>query len=217
MSIVMRTRIKFCGLTRPEDVVAACALGVDAVGFVCYEHSARHVAPDRLAPLVREVAPWVTPVLLFVNATAEQVQRALEAAPHALLQFHGHESLQECARFGRPYLRAVPMADGVDLLDWERRYPSAAAMLADAPSAGFGGSGRTFDWSQLPALERRFKPLILAGGLDARNVGAAVKAARPFGVDVSSGVEAEPGVKSGALMREFVAALRAAESGIDRR
>src|SRR6267154_2316698 len=81
---------------------------------------------------------------------------------HAMLQFHGHESLHECARFGRPYLRAVPMADGIDLLDWERQYPSAAAMLADAPSAGFGGSGRTFDWSQLPALERRSRPLILA-------------------------------------------------------
>jgi phosphoribosylanthranilate isomerase len=217
VSIVRRTRIKFCGLTRPEDVVAACALGADAVGFVCFEQSARHVAAVRLAPLVREVAPWVTPVLLFVNATAEQVQQALEAAPHALLQFHGHESVHECARFGRAYLRAVPMADGVDLLDLERQYPSAAGMLADAPSVGFGGSGRTFDWSQLPAPERRSRPLILAGGLDARNVGAAVRAARPFGVDVSSGVEAEPGVKSDALMREFVAAVRAADSGIDRR
>jgi phosphoribosylanthranilate isomerase len=189
---------------------------VDAVGFVCFEHSPRHVAPDRLAALAREVAPFVTPVLLFVNPVPGQVQGALEAVPHALLQFHGSESHADCARFGRAYLRAVPVQEGVDLLDWEQRYPSAAALLADAPSAGFGGSGRTFDWNGLPASKQRSRPLILAGGLDAYNVAAAIRVARPFGVDVSSGVELERGVKSDPLMREFVAAVRAADAEIDR-
>jgi phosphoribosylanthranilate isomerase len=213
---VTRTRIKFCGLTRAQDVVAACALGADAAGFVCFEPSPRHVPPPRLAPLVRELAPWVTPVLLFVNPAPEQVQRALDAVPHALLQFHGSEPEADCARYGRAYLRAVAMSDGVDLLDWERQYPTAAGLLADAPSAAFGGSGHTFDWDRLPAPQRRSRPLILAGGLDPSNVGAAVRAARPFGVDVSSGVERERGLKSEALMREFVVAVCAADAGIDR-
>jgi phosphoribosylanthranilate isomerase len=209
----MRTRIKICGLTRPQDVDAACRLDIDAAGFVCYEHSARFVSPERLAELASGLTPLVTPVLLFVNAAREQVERALRAVPHALLQFHGNESHRDCAGFGRAYLRAVAIAQGVDLLDWEKQYPSAAALLADAPSAEFGGSGRTFDWGILPDLERRSRPLILAGGLDASNVGAAIGATRPYGVDVSSGVEVERGVKSEALMREFVAAVRAADAG----
>ena len=203
-------------MTRPQDVAAACALGADAVGFVCFEHSPRHVPPEHLARLARELSPWVTPVLLFVNPVLEQVQPALDAVPHALLQFHGTEAEADCSRYGRAYLRAVAMSDGVDLLDWERQYATAAGLLADAPSAGFGGSGHTFDWNRLPPPQRRSRPLILAGGLDASNVGAAVQAARPFGVDVSSGVELERGVKSEALMREFVVAVRAADSGIDR-
>ena len=216
MKSVTRTRIKFCGLTRPQDVVAACALGADAVGFVCFAPSPRHVPPQQLAPMAGEVAPWVTPVLLFVNPAPDQVQRALDAVPHALLQFHGSEPQADCARYGRAYLRAVAMGDGVDLLDWEQKYPTAAGLLADAPSAAFGGSGRTFDWRRLPTAEHRSRPLILAGGLNAGNVGAAVRAAQPFGVDVSSGVEVERGLKSEALMREFVAAVRAADAGIDR-
>jgi phosphoribosylanthranilate isomerase len=210
----MRTRIKICGLARPQDVVAACRLDIDAAGFVCYEHSPRFVPPERLASLASELSPFVTPVLLFVNAARDQIERALQAVPHALLQFHGNESHRDCAQFGRPYVRAVAIAEGVDLLDSERQYPTASALLADAPSAAFGGSGRAFDWSSLPAVERRCRPLIVAGGLDASNVGAAIGATRPYGVDVSSGVEAERGVKSEALMREFVAAVRAADAGI---
>jgi phosphoribosylanthranilate isomerase len=209
----MRTRIKICGLSRPEDVVAACKLEVDAVGFVCYEHSPRFVPVERLASLADELTPFVTPVLLFVNATPAAVERALRAVPHALLQFHGDEADHDCAAFGRAYLRAVAISESVDLLDWEGQYPGASALLADAPSAAFGGSGRVFDWSRLPTADRRSKPLILAGGLNASNVGAAIRAARPYGVDVSSGVEAERGIKSEALMREFVSAVRAADAG----
>jgi phosphoribosylanthranilate isomerase len=211
---VTRIRIKICGLTRPQDVACACQLGADAVGFVCYEGSPRFVPPQRLASLAREVTPFVTPVLLFVNAAAAPIEEALRAVPNALLQFHGTESHQDCAAFGRPYLRAVAMGEGVDLLDWEKQYPTAAALLADAPSAVFGGGGRTFDWSRLPAVQRRSRPLFLAGGLDAANVAAAIAAARPYGVDVSSGVEAKRGIKSESLMRQFVAAVRAAEESI---
>jgi phosphoribosylanthranilate isomerase len=211
----MGTRIKICGLTRPQDVEAACALGVDAAGFVCYESSPRFVPPGRLASLTGELTAFVTPVLLFVNAAREQIERALQVVPHALLQFHGSEPHPDCAAFARAYLRAVAMAEGVDLLDWEKQYPTAAALLADAPSAEFGGSGRSFEWSRLPPVSRRSRPLILAGGLDASNVGDAIGATRPYGVDVSSGVEVERGVKSEALMREFVAAVRAADAEAD--
>jgi phosphoribosylanthranilate isomerase len=208
----MRTRIKICGLTRPQDVVAASRLEVDAVGFVCYEQSPRFVPVERLASLASELPAFVTPVLLFVNAAPSHVVRALQAVPHALLQFHGSEAESDCVMFGRAYLRAVAVGEGVDLLDWEKQYPTACALLADAPSTAFGGSGRAFDWSRLPAADRRSRPLILAGGLTASNVGAAIRATRPYGVDVSSGVEEERGIKSEALMREFVSAVRTADA-----
>jgi phosphoribosylanthranilate isomerase len=212
MDSLNRTRIKFCGLTREEDVEAAARLGADAVGFVCYGPSPRYVPRERLGALRRALAPFVTPVLLFVDAELQEIQRAIDEVPDALLQFHGSESPERCEAPGRPYLRAVAVASGGDLLDFEGRYARAAALLADAPSAAFGGSGRTFDWAQLPPPARRAKPLILAGGLDAGNVGAAIRAARPFGVDVSSGIEAQRGVKSEALMRDFVSAVRRADS-----
>lgn len=211
MGTLTRTRIKICGLTRPQDVTAACRLDVDAVGFVCYEHSPRFVPLERLRSLAGELTPFVAPVLLFVNANPDSVERALGQVPQALLQFHGDEPERDCAAFGRAYLRAVAIGEGVDLLDWEKQYPSACALMADAPSAAFGGSGRAFDWSRLPTADRRSRPLILAGGLTASNVTAAISAVQPYGVDVSSGVEAERGIKSEALMREFVAAVRAAD------
>ena len=206
-----RTRIKICGLTRAQDVVAACKLDIDAAGFVCYEHSPRFVPVERLAALTSDLGPFVTPVLLFVNAAPETVQAALRAVPHALLQFHGNESGSYCAAFGRAYLRAVAIGEGVDLLDWEKQHPTALALLADAASTAFGGSGRKFDWARLPAEDRRSRPLLLAGGLNPSNVGAAIRAVKPYGVDVSSGVEERQGIKSEALMREFVTAVRAAD------
>jgi len=215
MDGLSRTRIKFCGMTRAQDVASAVAMGVDAIGLVCFEGSARYVPPERLAALRRELAPFVTPVLLFVDATPERIERALGQVPDALLQFHGSETEPFCAAYGRPYLRAVAMKPGIDLLDWERKFASAAGMLSDAPSAGHGGSGCSFDWHSLPDAARRSKPLVLAGGLDASNVGAAIRASRPYGVDVSSGVEAQRGIKSEQLMREFVSAVRRADSGSD--
>jgi phosphoribosylanthranilate isomerase len=205
----MRTRIKICGLTREADVATACAAGADAVGFVCYPNSPRHIAPQRLRALARELGPFTVPVLLFVNAAPDLVQAARDAVPTAVLQFHGDEQEAECARYGAPYVRAVRMAEGVDLLDCERLFPSAAALLLDSPSEAYGGSGRAFDWSRIPA--RRGARVILAGGLNSDNVVRAVQAVRPYAVDVSSGVEEAPGIKSATRIREFVDAVRRAD------
>lgn len=205
----MRTRIKICGLTREADVAAACAAGADAAGFVCYAKSPRHVAPERLSALARELGPYTVPVLLFVNAVEADVRAALQAVPNALLQFHGDESELDCVHFARPYVRAVRMEEGVDLLDCERRYPSALALLLDTPSTGYGGSGRAFDWARVP--RRRERPVVLAGGLDSDNVGQAIAAVRPYAVDVSSGVEDAPGIKSAGRIRAFVDAVRQAD------
>lgn len=207
-----RTRVKICGLTREEDVRSACALGADAVGFVCYPRSARYVGPGRLARLAAAAAPLVTPVLLFVNAGREEIGAALAQVPLALLQFHGDEDPGFCASFGRPYLRAVAVASEVDLVNCERAYADARAVLADTPGENYGGSGQTFDWGKLPPPARRALPLILAGGLDAGNVGAAIERVRPYAVDVSSGVESERGIKSVDRMREFLEAVRRADS-----
>jgi phosphoribosylanthranilate isomerase len=205
----MRTRIKICGLTREADVAAACAAGADAVGFVCYPKSPRYVDPHRLPVLTREVSPFTMPVLLFVNAPTVLIEAAQEAVPGALLQFHGDEHEADCARHGRPYLRAIRMDAEVDLLDCERLFPSAAALLLDTPSGAYGGSGTAFDWTRIP--RQRSRRIVLAGGLNERNVGAAVQAARPYAVDVSSGVEDAPGVKSAAKIAAFVAAVRRAD------
>jgi phosphoribosylanthranilate isomerase len=205
----MRTRIKICGLTREADVATACAAGADAVGFVCYPNSPRHVAPQRLRALARELGPFTVPVLLFVNAAPDLVQAARDAVPTAVLQFHGDEPEPECARYGAPYVRAVRMAEGVDLLDFERLFSSAAALLLDTPSVAYGGSGRAFDWSRIPA--RRSMRVILAGGLDSDNVMRAVQGVQPYAVDVSSGVEEAPGIKSASRIRDFVDAVRRAD------
>jgi phosphoribosylanthranilate isomerase len=205
----MRTRIKICGLTREADVAAACAAGADAVGFVCYPKSPRYVDPHRLHALARQLGPFTVPVLLFVNAPSDLVDAAREAVPAAVLQFHGDEHEADCARYGAAYVRAIRMSEGVDLLDCERLFPSAAALLLDAPSAAYGGSGTAFDWSRIP--RERTKRVILAGGLHSGNVGQAVRTVRPYAVDVSSGVEEAPGIKSAARMGEFIDAVRRAD------
>jgi phosphoribosylanthranilate isomerase len=209
-----RTRIKICGIARAEDVALAVGCGADAVGFVCYERSPRFVETERLRELAGRLPPFVSPVLLFVNASVAQIESCLVLVPNAMLQFHGDESPADCERFGRPYLRAVRMADGVDLLDSARIFRSATALLADAPAKGFGGGGQVFDWTRLPAPTRRTKPLVLAGGLNDSNVAAAIAQVRPFAVDVSSGVESAPGVKSAERLQQFCAAVRAADQKV---
>jgi phosphoribosylanthranilate isomerase len=190
-------------------VAAAIAAGADAVGFVCYPKSPRYVAPPRLRALSRELGVFAAPVLLFVNAASDLVEGALEVMPNALLQFHGDEHEPACSRYRRPYIRSVPMTDQVDLARVQTEFASATALLVDAPTDDYGGSGRTFNWSRLPA--QRAKPLVLAGGLNADNVGAAITEVRPYAVDVSSGVEQEPGIKSASKIEQFIDAVRRAD------
>ncbi len=190
-------------------MVAAIAAGADAVGFVCYPKSPRYVAPIRLRALGRELGVFAAPVLLFVNAASDLVEGALEMMPNAWLQFHGDEHEPACSRYRRPYIRSVPMADDTDLTHVQTEFASAAALLVDAPSDDFGGSGKTFNWSRLP--KQRTKPIVLAGGLNADNVGAAIAEVRPYAVDVSSGVEQEPGIKSAAKIESFIEAVRRAD------
>jgi phosphoribosylanthranilate isomerase len=205
-----RTRIKVCGLTREADVAAAVEAGADAVGFVLYAKSARHVTLERAVQLAQALPPFVTPVLLFVNATLTQIDAACKALPQALLQFHGDETPADCDAAYRPYLRAVRMAAGVDLLDWVHRFPKAAALLLDADVEGYGGSGKRFDWSLIPPDAKT--PLVLSGGLNPANVIDGVLAVRPHAVDVSSGVESEKGIKDAALIRRFCEAVREADA-----
>ncbi len=204
-----RTRIKICGLTRETEVDAAVQAGADAVGFVLWAGSARHVTPARAAALAARLPPFVMPVLLLVNASADEVQAAVRLVPQALLQFHGDESPAECEAAGRPYLRAARMAPGFDLLDCAQRYASAQALLLDADVAGYGGSGKVFDWSQIPPSVPL--PVVLSGGLNPANVIDGVLRVRPCAVDVSSGVEVSKGVKSAELMRQFCQAVRDAD------
>lgn len=205
-----RTRIKICGLTREADIAAAVEAGADAIGFVLYSKSPRHVSVERAAALARDLPPFVTPVCLFVNAAASEIAAAVAALPHALLQFHGDESPLDCAAAGRPYLRAVRMGPGVDLLDFAHRFSDAQALLLDAAVEGYGGGGKVFDWSLIPAAVPA--PVVLSGGLNPANVVDGVLRARPYAVDVSSGVESAKGIKDAALLRQFFEAVREADA-----
>jgi phosphoribosylanthranilate isomerase len=207
----MRPRIKICGLTRLGDVRAAVDAGADAIGLVFYPKSPRHVDLAQAAALARAIPPFVTIVGLFVNEDPAQVKRTLAALPIHLLQFHGDEDEAYCRQFDRPYVKAARVAPGMDLLQYAGAFPSAQAILLDAFVDGFGGGGKVFDWSQIPAELKT--PIILSGGLDADNVADAITRVRPAAVDVSSGVEmsgAAKGIKDAAKIRAFVAAVRAA-------
>ena len=210
MTNLHRTRIKICGLTREADVDAAVEAGADAIGFVLYPKSARFVDADRAAVLARHLPPFVMPVLLFVNATPAEIDAGLAAVPNALLQFHGDETPAECTRPGRPSLRAARMAPGIDLLDLASRHPGAAGLLLDAHVEGYGGGGKAFDWSLIPANVPC--PVVLSGGLNPASVTDGVLRVRPWAVDVSSGVESAKGIKDAALMRRFCEAVREADS-----
>jgi phosphoribosylanthranilate isomerase len=205
-----RTRIKICGLTRAADVASAVAAGADAIGFVLYAKSPRHVTAEHAAALAQALPPFVTPVLLFVNATRAEIDAGCRAVPQAVLQFHGDESPADCEAAGRPYVRAVTMGPRVDLLDWAHRFKSASALLLDASVEGYGGGGKVFDWSLVPADVPA--PVVLSGGLSPANVIDGVLAVRPYAVDVSSGVEAGKGIKDAALMRRFCEAVRQADA-----
>ncbi len=203
----MRTRIKICGIREPGHARLAAEEGADAVGLVFYSKSPRFLEADRAAEVAAVLPPFVQAVGLFVNAPEGEVRRILDRVPLDLLQFHGDESPEECARYGRPYLRAVRMEEGVDLLEYAHRFSRAKALLLDAHVPGEpGGTGRSFDWGRIP--RDLPLPIVLAGGLDPENVGRAIREARPWAVDVSSGVERERGVKDPAKIAAFIRSVQ---------
>ncbi len=228
-----RTRIKICGLTREQDVDAAVAAGADAIGFVLYAKSPRAVSAERASELAHRLPPFITPVLLFVNAPATEIIAACAMIAGASVQFHGDESAQDCAAASlnncRAWLRAarIPLGDGArsfDLVQFANVYSNAQAILLDAHVDGFGGGGKTFNWSLLPPNVDAH--LVLSGGLTPANVGDGIAQVRPrcktLAVDVSSGVEAldaqgRPlkGIKDAEKIFQFVAAVRAADALLD--
>ncbi len=206
----MATAVKICGITRPEDALAAARAGAHAVGVVFYAPSPRYVAPGRAAEILRALPPFITTVALFVDSAAEEVRAALAEAPAALLQFHGSEAPEFCRQFRRPYVKAVRMKQGVDLLQYAREYHDAKALLLDNYVEGLhGGSGGVFDWSLIP--RGLPLPVILSGGLTPENVMDAVRRVRPSAVDVSSGVESAKGVKDAAKIAAFIKGVRNAD------
>ena len=213
----MRTRIKICGVSRPEDVAAAVDAGADAVGFVFWPDSPRAVTLARATQLAEALPPFVTPVGLFVDADAEEIARAIEAIPSLLPQFHGAETPAACAAHGRPYLKAVAVVPGIDLAAIAATHPQAAALVLDTPSAGHGGSGRAFDRSLIAPATRAGQALrlVLAGGLTEQTVGLAIAELAPFAVDVSSGVESARGVKSAEKIHRFCDAVREADARVE--
>lgn len=204
------TRIKICGITRARDALAAAELGADAIGLVFYPRSPRAVNAATALQILAEVPPFLSVVALFVDEPASAVDRILSQVPVDTLQFHGDESPGFCNRFGRPWLKALRVREGVDVAAAVRDYAAARAILLDSWQEGVpGGTGRTFDWNLAPTALPR--PVVLAGGLDDGNVGEAVRRIRPAAVDVSGGVESAPGVKDREKIRRFIAAVRAAD------
>jgi phosphoribosylanthranilate isomerase len=206
----MRTRIKICGITRVGDGVEAVRLGADALGLVFYPKSPRHVAEAQAAEIVSALAPFVTSVGLFVNPAAGEVEAVLRCVRLDLLQFHGEESPEFCRSFGVPYLKAVRVKPGLDLVQYAIHHVGAKGLLLDAYVEGVhGGTGHAFDWELIPGDLPL--PVILSGGLSPDNVGAAVRQVRPWAVDVSSGVEASKGIKDAARMAAFIKEVRNAD------
>ena len=219
---VPRTRIKLCGMTRAEDVDAAVALDVDALGFVFYRPSPRCVTIEDAARLVARVPAGLATVGLFVDASRDEIDAVLDAVPLTHLQFHGDETPVARGAFRVPHLQAARVAPGLDLLDFAAAHGGADALLLDAHSAAYGGSGKVFDWSLVPpqliGTASASAPthggalrVVLSGGLSAANVADAIRRIRPWAVDTSSGIERTKGIKDPAAMQAFVAAVRAVD------
>ena len=207
-----RTRIKICGFTRAEDISVALSLGTDALGFVFYPPSKRYVSPAQAGELCANIPAFVSTVALFVNASREEIQTVIGAMRPTILQFHGDETPEECASYGLPYLRAFRVgAPGQEtaenLANYCSRFDCAAGWIFDSYTAAYGGSGQAFDYTLLAGiagLGARARPIVVSGGLKQETVGEAILALEPWAVDVSSGVEDAPGVKSATKMRDFI-------------
>ena len=204
----MAVRVKICGITRLQDLHAACEAGADALGFVFYEKSPRHVSLEAAAELVRALPPFMQSVGLFVNARPDFIETVLQTVPLDLLQFHGDETPTDCARHGRPYIKAVRVNRDTDLLKCAADFDAARGLLLDAYVPGVpGGTGERFDWSLIPA--NLPKAVILSGGLTPDNVAEAIQRVRPWAVDVSSGVEQAKGIKDAHKIAQFIAKAKA--------
>ena len=207
---IRRTRAKICGITRIEDALAAVSAGADAIGLVFYAPSPRYVEIEQAAAICAALPPFVTTVGLFVNADEKVVRGVLDKVPLDLLQFHGDETVEDCRRFARPWIKAVRMAEDVDLTAVAAEYRGARALLLDSYQKGVpGGTGHAFDWARIPAdLEM---PVILAGGLDPDNVADAIRKVHPYAVDVSSGVEKGKGIKDADKIIAFMRGVETAD------
>ncbi len=206
----MATAVKICGITRVDDALAAAHAGAHAIGMIFYAGSPRLVPYDAASRIVQALPAFVTPVALFVDAEAAEVEHVIRAVGPQLLQFHGNETAQFCESFGKPYIKAAKVRPGVDLLQYARRYPSAKGLLLDAFVDGsHGGTGSTFDWALIP--DQLPLPLILAGGLHQDNVADAIRRVRPWAVDVSSGVETAKGIKDADKIAAFIRGARNAD------
>ena len=207
----MRTRVKICGITRIEDALDAVRLGAHAIGLVFYPPSPRAVSVEQARAVAASLPPFVTVVGLFVDASRETVRDVLDSVRIDLLQFHGEESPADCEGHGRPYIKAVRMREDTDLNALAKQYASASGLLLDTYRRGVpGGTGESFDWCLVPR-ESEF-PIVLAGGLTAENVAAAVRQVRPYAVDVSGGVERDKGIKDPDKIARFIEEVRHADN-----
>jgi phosphoribosylanthranilate isomerase len=199
----MRTRVKICGFTRVEDAVYAAQLGVDAIGLVFYPPSPRHVEIEQAIKIVNALPAFTSVVALFVDEQEARIREVLARVPIDCIQFHGDEHAKDCRIYGKRYIKAVRMQDGIDIITLAHHYRDAAGLLLDAFHPGAkGGTGSQFDWGLIP--KKCSLPVILAGGLDETNAKQALEAVRPYALDVSSGVEATKGVKNSLKMAAFI-------------
>jgi phosphoribosylanthranilate isomerase len=219
-----RTRIKICGLSRPEEIQAAANAGADAIGLVFYPASPRYVTPQEAQKLLAAVPPYISAVGLFVNQSLEEIRDVISQVPVSFLQFHGDETLDDCCAIAtavnRPFIRAIrvrPDMNSLDLIKCEQSYRAASrlfsGLLLDAFVDGYGGGGKVFDWALIP--EGLAARIVLSGGLNVQNAADAVARVRPFAVDVSSGVELSKGIKDISMIQAFAAAVRAADASIE--
>ena len=206
----MRTRVKICGITNIDDALAAIDFGADALGFNLYEPSPRYLSASEIKKIIDKLPPFVTCIGLFVNANKASVKESINIADFDLLQFHGDETDDFCHQFSRPFIKAIRVKKIAEVDEIAKVFPSCKALLVDAFVAGkFGGTGESLDWDDVPFVS---KPIILAGGLTPLNVKSAIQKVQPFSVDVSSGVEREPGKKDKQLMQSFMSAVKSADA-----
>ncbi len=199
----MRTRVKICGITRAQDALQAVKQGADAIGLVFYPKSPRNVSAAQAAEIVSQIPAFVTVVGLFVDAEPAFIQEVISSVKLDLLQFHGDETPSACRQYSRPYMKAIRVKNGTNLVQYAADYADARALLLDAFAEGVpGGTGLVFDWSLIP--QNLPLPIVLAGGLNAENVGVAIEQVRPYAVEVSGGVEASKGIKDAAKIAAFM-------------